>query len=99
MKLIKGKAGGFFTPQEEGGKCKLTVIFEDRPSQDAAFMMRYQDVVIGLTSENEGDVEKSPYESEKEVIISQIDNLITKVKEDCKPSLLKESEGDHPVNQ
>ena len=45
--VIKGKAGGFFTPQEEGGKCKLTILFEDRESQDAAFLLRYQDILIG----------------------------------------------------
>lgn len=59
--LIQGKAGGFFTPQEEGGKCKLTIIFEDRASQDQAFLMRYQDVVIGLASENgEAHQEEGP---------------------------------------
>ncbi len=50
---VKGKAGGFFTPQDEGGKCKLTIIFEDRKEQDLAFMLRYQDVFIELASEHQ----------------------------------------------
>lgn len=54
--LIKGKSGGFFTPQDEGGKCKLTIIFEEREAQDAAFLMRYKDVVIGLADQSGIDI-------------------------------------------
>lgn len=60
MKLINVKAAGMFTPQEEG-PCKLTLIIpqEDKEAQNFAFTkLRYQDVVIGLASEQETATEK-----------------------------------------
>lgn len=72
MNLIKGKAGGFFSPQEEGGACKITIIFKDRDAQDAAFLLRGKDVVIGIAD----DVDCTPENSDNLFVVDRLKRII-----------------------
>lgn len=86
--MIKGHMDGLQVLK--GGQGKATIYFK-KEEMHGALDLNEQDIVIGITENNQ--VEVSPYDGLKESIMARVDDLITKVREDRKPSLLPAMDG------
>lgn len=73
----------------KGGQGKATIYFT-KSEMHGALDLNEQDIIIGLPEIEQSEV--SPYSGLKESIMARVDDLIAKIKEDCKPQLLKEGE-------